>query len=177
MGGARRRVARPADLGGHAPRSICGDRRAGAGRITRGIGSGSRRRLSCFDVRKRPARVGGAWYLGSVTDDAHYQALVARDPRFDGVFFVGVKTTGIYCRPICPARTPARARCTFYATAALAEAAGFRACFRCRPELAPGDGPVDAVDRLVATAAARIAEGALNERSVDELAAELGVSA
>ena len=111
------------------------------------------------------------------SDDARYRALAARDPRFDGVFFVGVSTTGIYCRPICPARTPGRARCTFYATAALAEAAGFRACFRCRPELAPGDGPVDAVDRLVATAAARIAEGALNERSVDELAAELGVSA
>src|SRR5258705_13163805 len=95
-------------------------------------------------------------------DDACYDALATRDPRFDGVFFVGVSTTGIYCRPICPARTPGRARCTFYDTPAQAEAAGFRACFRCRPELAPGNADVDAVDSLVAAAAARIAEGALN---------------
>ena len=121
--------------------------------------------------------MGGAWYLVSVTDDAHYQALVARDPRFDGVFFVGVKTTGIYCRPICPARTPARSRCTFHATAALAEAAGYRACFRCRPEVAPGHASVDAVDTLVTAATQRIAEGALNDGSLDDLAAELGVSA
>jgi AraC family transcriptional regulator, regulatory protein of adaptative response / DNA-3-methyladenine glycosylase II len=102
--------------------------------------------------------------------------MVARDPRFDGVFFVAVKTTGIYCRPICPARTPARSRVTFYATAVAAEAAGYRACFRCRPEVAPGHAPVDAVDALVAAATHRIAEGALNERSLDELAAELHVS-
>ena len=112
-----------------------------------------------------------------LTDDARYDALLARDRRFDGVFFVGVSTTGIYCRPICPARTPGRARCTFYETPAQAEAAGFRACFRCRPELAPGNADVDAVDRLVAAAAERIAEGALNEGTVDDLAAELGVSA
>src|SRR4051812_30400379 len=127
---------------------------------------------------------GGAWYLRCVTDDALYQAMVARDPRFDGVFFVGVRTTGIYCRPICPARTPARARVAFYSTAAQAEAAGFRACFRCRPEVAPGHtaardarASVDAVDTLVAAATARIAEGALNEHSLDDLAAELKVSA
>lgn len=112
-----------------------------------------------------------------LTDDARYAALLTRDPRFDGVFFVGVSTTGIYCRPICPARTPGRARCTFYPTPAQAEAAGFRACFRCRPELAPGNADVDAVDALVQTAARRIAEGALNDASVDDLAAELGVSA
>jgi AraC family transcriptional regulator of adaptative response / DNA-3-methyladenine glycosylase II len=109
--------------------------------------------------------------------DARYAALVARDRRYDGVFFVGVSTTGIYCRPICPAKTPGRTRCSFHDTAAHAEAAGFRACFRCRPELAPGNADVDAVDTLVATAAARITEGALNEASVDELAEELGVSA
>jgi AraC family transcriptional regulator of adaptative response / DNA-3-methyladenine glycosylase II len=112
-----------------------------------------------------------------LTDDARYDALTARDPRFDGVFFVGVSTTGIYCRPICPARTPGRARCTFYETPTQAEAAGYRACFRCRPELAPGNADVDAVDALVAAAAARIAEGALNDAGVDDLAAELGVSA
>ncbi|MBV8759547.1 MAG: helix-turn-helix domain-containing protein [Deltaproteobacteria bacterium] len=103
--------------------------------------------------------------------------MVARDPRFDGVFFVAVKTTGIYCRPICPARTPGRNRVEFYATAVQAEAAGFRACFRCRPEVAPGHAPVDAVDTLVAAATQRIAEGALNEHSLDDLAAELRVSA
>ena len=110
-------------------------------------------------------------------DDARYTAVTTRDRRFDGVFFVAVSTTGIYCRPICPARTPGRTRCSFYDSPAQAEAAGFRACFRCRPELAPGNATVDAVDRLVATATARIAEGALNEASVDDLAAELGVSA
>ncbi|MBA3461531.1 MAG: methylphosphotriester-DNA--protein-cysteine methyltransferase family protein, partial [Deltaproteobacteria bacterium] len=112
-----------------------------------------------------------------LTDDARYTALLTRDPRFDGVFFVGVSTTGIYCRPICPARTPGRTRCTFYPSPAQAEAAGFRACFRCRPELAPGNADVDAVDALVSAAARKIAEGALNERSVDALASELGVSA
>lgn len=112
-----------------------------------------------------------------LTDDARYTALLTRDPRFDGVFFVGVSTTGIYCRPICPARTPGRTRCSFYQTPAQAEAAGFRACFRCRPELAPGNADVDAVDALVARAARRITEGALNDASVDDLAAELGVSA
>jgi len=112
-----------------------------------------------------------------LTDQARYDALVARDPRFDGVFFVAVSTTGIYCRPICPARTPGRSRCTFHASAVQAEAAGFRACFRCRPELAPGTSDIDAVDALVARAARRIAEGALNDDSVDVLARELGVSA
>ncbi len=112
-----------------------------------------------------------------LTDAARYDLLVTRDRRFDGVFFVGVSTTGIYCRPICPARTPARPRCAFFATPALAEKAGYRACFRCRPELAPGNASVDAIDVLVDTAAERIAEGALNEASVDDLANELGVSA
>ena len=111
-----------------------------------------------------------------LTDDARYAALTARDSRFDGVFFVGVQTTGIYCRPICPARTPRRSRCEFFASPTLAERAGFRACFRCRPELAPGNAPVDSVDALVAAATQRIAEGALNEVSIDELATQLGVS-
>ncbi len=112
-----------------------------------------------------------------LTQDACYRALEARDPRFDGVFYVGVATTGIYCRPVCPARTPGRARCAFYATAAQAEVAGFRACFRCRPELAPGASNVDAVDALVRAATEKISEGALVEGSVDDLAAALGVSA
>ena len=109
--------------------------------------------------------------------DPHYRALVARDARFDGVFYVGVSTTGIYCRPICTARTPRRERCSFFGSAAEAERAGFRACFRCRPELAPGQGSVDAVPRLLARAADHIEAGFLDSHSVAELAAQLGVSA
>lgn len=108
--------------------------------------------------------------------DTCYRALRARDGRFDGVFFVGVQTTGIYCRPVCPARTPGRDRCVFFERPALAERAGFRACFRCRPELAPGGAPVDSVPRLVRSAVDRIEAGCLNEGSVDELAASLGVT-
>lgn len=111
--------------------------------------------------------------------DVCYRALAARDARFDGLFFVGVETTGIYCRPVCRARTPRRDRCVFFRAAAQAEAAGFRSCFRCRPELAPGGAPVDAVSRLVARAMRRIDEGALSgdAGSLDALAGELGVSA
>jgi AraC family transcriptional regulator of adaptative response / DNA-3-methyladenine glycosylase II len=109
--------------------------------------------------------------------DACYDALCARDRRFDGVFFVGVTTTGIYCRPVCPARTPGRGRCEFFRRPAEAERAGFRACFRCRPELAPGRAAVDSVSRLAAAALARIDAGELNDGSVDGLAGRLGVSA
>jgi len=106
-----------------------------------------------------------------------YRALVARDVRFDGLFFVGVTTTGIYCRPICTARTPGRDRCRFFPNAALAEREGFRPCLRCRPELAPGLSPVDAVGRTARQAAARIEAGALNDNgSLEILARELGIS-
>jgi methylphosphotriester-DNA--protein-cysteine methyltransferase len=102
-----------------------------------------------------------------------YRALVARDVRFDGVFFVGVKTTGIYCRPICTARTPRRASCRFYPSAAAAEGEGFRPCLRCRPELSPGQAPVDAAGRIAAAVAARIEAGALNDGgTIDALADE-----
>jgi AraC family transcriptional regulator of adaptative response / DNA-3-methyladenine glycosylase II len=106
-----------------------------------------------------------------------YRALTARDVRFDGLFFVGVTTTGIYCRPICPARTPRSERCRFFPNAAVAEHSGFRPCLRCRPELAPGHAPVDAVGRTARLAAARIEAGALNdEGSLETLARELGLS-
>lgn len=113
----------------------------------------------------------------SLDPNACYRALEARDPRFDGVFFVGVQSTGIYCRPICPARTPGRKRCSFYRGSAQAERAGFRACLRCRPELAPGLAPVDSVPQLVRQAVAHIEAGYLNEHRVDDLAHTLGVSA
>jgi len=105
-----------------------------------------------------------------------YAALKARDSRFDGRIFVGVATTGIYCRPVCPAKTPKAANCSFYSSAAAAEQAGYRPCMTCRPELAPGQSRVEALDRLAARAARRIEEGALSEMSVEDLGAELGVT-
>lgn len=108
---------------------------------------------------------------------ACYSALQARDRRFDGRFFVAVASTKIYCRPICPARTPARERCSFYEQAAEAELNGYRPCLRCRPELAPGNAPVDSPQRLAWQAAERIRAGALGEgESLLGLATTLGVS-
>ena len=101
----------------------------------------------------------------------------ARDRRFDGRLFVAVKTTGIYCRPVCTVAPPRAKNCLFFASAAAAERAGFRPCLRCRPELAPGVSAIDAVSRLSALAVRRIEDGALDAMSVSELAAELGVSA
>ncbi len=108
--------------------------------------------------------------------DHCYEAIRARDARFDGVFFVGVSTTGIYCRPVCTVRTPGRDRCSFYPNAALAEAAGYRPCLRCRPELAPGSAPVDAGRRVANLAVARIEAGALSDADMEELAAEFSLS-
>ena len=104
------------------------------------------------------------------------RALNARDARFDGIFFVGITTTKVYCRPVCPARVSYHDHRRFFASAAAAEIAGFRPCLRCRPELAPGRAPMDAVPRLASAAALRIGAGALNGRSVQDLARELGVS-
>jgi AraC family transcriptional regulator of adaptative response / DNA-3-methyladenine glycosylase II len=110
-------------------------------------------------------------------DDTYYRALAARDPRFDGVFFVGVTSTGVYCRPICTARTVGRARCRFFSNSALAERQGFRPCLRCRPELAPGHAPIDAVSRTARAAASRIEAGELNNGgSLEQLACDLGLS-
>ncbi len=114
---------------------------------------------------------------GQLDGDVCYRALCARDGRFDGVWFVGVTSTGVYCRPVCRARTPRRDRCEFYPSAAAAERRGYRPCLRCRPELAPGRAPVDAATRVAAAVAGRIADGALNERGVDELAAQFHLSA
>lgn len=101
-----------------------------------------------------------------------YQALTARDARFDGQFFVAVKTTGIYCRPICSARTPRKSSCLFMETAAAAERAGFRPCLRCRPELAPSSPAVSLEEALYAAIRTRALQG----DSVDELAAHAGFS-
>ena len=108
--------------------------------------------------------------------DICHAAIEAKDRRFDGRFYVGVKSTGVYCRCICPARTPKRENRTFHLSAAAAEAAGFRPCLICRPELAPGHAPIDAQARLAAQAYARIEAGALEERGLETLAGELGVT-
>src|SRR5207237_5680205 len=76
--------------------------------------------------------------MSLLDEDISRRALRTRDARFDGRFFVGVRTTGIYCRPICPARPPLRKNLLFFSCAAAAESAGFRPCLRCRPETAPG---------------------------------------
>jgi AraC family transcriptional regulator, regulatory protein of adaptative response / DNA-3-methyladenine glycosylase II len=107
--------------------------------------------------------------------DTCYLALRSRDRRFDGVFFVGVTSTGIYCRPVCPARLPARSRCRFFPHPVAAESEGFRPCLRCRPERAPGRAIVDARSNLAERAAKRIGAGALDRGSVEDLAAELCV--
>jgi AraC family transcriptional regulator of adaptative response / DNA-3-methyladenine glycosylase II len=107
--------------------------------------------------------------------DARYTALKSRDRRFDGTFYVGVSSTMIYCRPVCRARRPQARNCTFFRTAAEAERNGYRPCLKCRPELAPGRSLTDASDRLARAAYARIANGALDERSVGDVARELCV--
>jgi AraC family transcriptional regulator of adaptative response / DNA-3-methyladenine glycosylase II len=105
-----------------------------------------------------------------------HAAVEAKDRRFDGRFYVGVKSTGVYCRCICPARTPKRENRSFHLSAAAAEAAGFRPCLICRPELAPGHAPIEAPARLAVQAYARIEAGALEERGLETLARELGVT-
>ena len=94
-----------------------------------------------------------------------YNALTARDSRFDGVFFVGVTSTGVYCRPICPVKTPKAANCRFFGTPQEAEQAGFRPCLRCRPELAPGNAPVDDAQRIAQLIVQRLEEGHLDEKA------------
>ncbi len=104
-----------------------------------------------------------------------YRALLARDARFDGRFFTAVRTTGIYCRPICPARSPRRENCIFFPSAAAAQAAGFRPCLRCRPESSPDLGAWRGTSATVSRALALIETGALDGGDVAALAERLGV--
>jgi len=106
---------------------------------------------------------------------ACFAAVKSRDRRFDGTFFTGVKTTGIYCRPICPAKTPKKENCLFFRCAAEAESAGFRSCLRCRPESSPGTPAWLGTSATVSRGLRLIDEGFLAEHSVDDLAARLGV--
>ncbi|HSU58086.1 MAG TPA: AlkA N-terminal domain-containing protein, partial [Bryobacteraceae bacterium] len=106
---------------------------------------------------------------------ACYRALQTRDSRFDGRLFVGVTSTGIYCRPICPARTPKFENCRFFTSAMAAQTAGFRPCLRCRPETAPDLASWRGTSNSVSRALALIAEGALENAAVDLLAGRLGI--
>jgi AraC family transcriptional regulator, regulatory protein of adaptative response / DNA-3-methyladenine glycosylase II len=108
---------------------------------------------------------------------ACYRAISTRDARFDGRLFVGVKTTGIYCRPICPARTPKLANVSFYPSAAAAQEAGFRPCLRCRPETSPNLAFWRGTSNTVSRALALIETGGLDEADVEGLANRLGVGA
>ena len=103
------------------------------------------------------------------------RARFARDPAYDGLFFVGVRTTRIYCRPVCPARPAKSENVVFFPTAAAAERAGFRPCLRCRPETAPGSPAWTGTATTVARGMRLIEEGFLDRSSVEELAGKLGI--
>jgi len=133
---------------------------------------------TAVDVRF-PLVVPSSWWL-SVTvmdDEQRYTAALSKDARFDGVFFCAVRTTGIYCRPSCPAITPKRVNIVFYPTAAAAQQAGFRACKRCRPDASPGSPEWNVRSDVAGRAMRLIADGVVDRSGVDGLAARLGYSA
>src|SRR5215468_496236 len=110
----------------------------------------------------------------ALDDERRYQAAASKDPRFDGVFFIAVTSTGIYCRPSCPAITPKRANMRFYRTAAAAQEAGFRACKRCRPDASPGSPEWNIRADMVGRAMRLIADGVVDRDGVEGLARRLG---
>jgi len=114
--------------------------------------------------------------FGHLTPNACYQAMKAHDMRFDGHFFVGVASTRVYCRPICRVRLPRPESCAFYPSAAAAEAAGFRPCLRCRPELAPGFAATEASAKLARGAARMIEDGVANDAKLAFVAQRIGVT-
>src|SRR3954463_4715824 len=107
--------------------------------------------------------------------EACYRALSTRDARFDGRFFTAVRTTRIYCRPICPARTPKRENVTFFTAASAAQEAGYRPCLRCRPESSPDLGAWRGTSNTVSRALGMIEAGGLDGDDVEGLAGRLGV--
>jgi len=110
-------------------------------------------------------------------DGAYYNALASRDPRFDGVFYVGVTSTGIYCRPVCTSKTPMKANCRFFKSAAAAEKETFRPCLRCRPELAPGNAPVDDAHRIANLITSLLEEGLFDDGAgLEEIASQFELS-
>ncbi len=114
--------------------------------------------------------------VAGIDTEVFERARLSRDARFDGRFYVGVRTTGIYCRPICPANQPKSENVEFFATAAAASEAGFRPCLRCRPECAPGTPAWSGTSTTVRRGLRLIADGALEEGDVEILAERLGVT-
>src|SRR5207253_168635 len=107
--------------------------------------------------------------------EACYRALKARDRRFDGRFLIGVSSTGVFCRPICPARTPRLENCVFFPTAAAAHSAGFRPCLRCRPEISPAVPAWNGTAATVTRALRLIADEGPEATNIGALASRLGV--
>ncbi len=130
------------------------------------------------DVRQNVTRPSDAATKGGglpgLDDDQRYQAAVSKDPRFDGVFFIAVTSTGIYCRPSCPAITPKREHMRFYRSAAAAQDVGFRACKRCRPDASPGSPEWNVRADVVGRAMRLIADGVVDRDGVEGLADRLG---
>src|SRR5260221_5663489 len=132
----------------------------------------------CSSMSENRETSGGGAPILSVMDmdfEACRRAFLTRDPRFDGRIFGAVKPAGIYCRPICPARTPKPQNMTFYPTAAACQEAGYRPCLRCRPESSPDLGAWRGTSNTVSRALALIEAGALDAGDVDTLASRLGV--
>lgn len=115
--------------------------------------------------------------MKQLDEDICYNALVARDRRFDGRFYTAVLTTGIFCRPICPAITPKRRNVRFFPTAEAAIAHRFRPCLRCRPEVTPGSPAAEGVHATVRRAVHLIEDGVLETGSTEDLATRLGIGA
>ena len=111
---------------------------------------------------------------GHLDTEACYRAVKSRDRRFDGVFYTAVRTTGIYCRPSCPARTPASANVSFHPTAASAQSAGYRACKRCLPDATPGSPEWDVAADVAGRAMRLIADGLVDREGVGGLAQRVG---
>jgi AraC family transcriptional regulator of adaptative response / DNA-3-methyladenine glycosylase II len=126
------------------------------------------------DVSTKLTRPSGASGPSGLDDERQYQAAISKDARFDGVFFIGVSSTGIYCRPSCPAITPKREHMRYYRTAAAAQEAGFRACKRCRPDASPGSPEWNIRADVVGRAMRLIADGAVDRDGVAGLASRLG---
>lgn len=130
--------------------------------------------LTCpISARRKPL---GRYIGAMITDAIAHSALEARDARFDGCFFTGVTSTGVYCRCVCPARLPKPANRRFFPSSAAAEKAGFRPCLLCRPERAPGHAPIDRRHRLASEALRLIEAGMLEERGMAGLSAVLGIT-
>jgi len=158
--------------GGSHRRDI-GDHREGSGRLLAEFGPG--RPGMVPENRETEDPAASDHDAMDLDHEACYRAISTRDARFDGRLFIGVTTTGIYCRPVCPAPTARRERLRFYPSAAAAQAAGFRPCLRCRPETAPDLGVWRGTSNTVARALTLIDKGGLDEADVDVLAARLGV--